>query len=118
MTRATILSDPRIGTVSQKVIEAAKDTLGEKLEKIILFGSYARGDYDADSDIDFCVLAKVPNEEVPVWDRGIYERLPGIDLEHDMIVSVHVTGSEIFHQYANDLPYYMNIIREGVELYA
>jgi uncharacterized protein len=33
--------------------------LGEKLEKVILFGSYARGDYDEESDIDIMVIADI-----------------------------------------------------------
>jgi len=115
--KKNVLSDPRINAVSQEVVKAAQDTLGEKLEKVILFGSYARGDFEKDSDIDFCILAKVPNEETSKWRKGIREKIPMIDLEHNIIVSIHVTGSNIFHQYAEDLPYYKNIIREGVQLY-
>jgi predicted nucleotidyltransferase len=33
------------------LIDRVHPVLGEKLKKIILFGSYARGDYDAESDI-------------------------------------------------------------------
>jgi predicted nucleotidyltransferase len=116
VTKTIILSDPRIGAVSQKVIEAAKTTLGDKLEKIILFGSYARGDFDADSDVDFCVLAKVPNEEVSVWDRGICDKIPYLGLEHDIIISVHVTSKAIFDRYFHIMPYFQNIANEGVEL--
>ena len=39
---------PRINEITQKVLKAAKDTLGDKLDKVILFGSYARGDYDSE----------------------------------------------------------------------
>ena len=36
------LADPRINAIAQKVFNATKDILGERLEKVILFGSYAR----------------------------------------------------------------------------
>jgi len=54
------LADPRVVAISQKVMQAARDTLGDKLEKVIIYGSYARGDYDHESDIDFFILADVP----------------------------------------------------------
>ena len=54
------LLDPRVNEVTQQVVNAAKDTLGDRLNKLILFGSYARGDFDDDSDIDFFVLADIP----------------------------------------------------------
>jgi len=110
------LPNPRITAVAQKVLNAAKDTLGDKLEKVILFGSYARGDFDDESDIDFFILANVPQKDAGKWRGNIRKRLPLIDLEHDITVSLHVTGSSVFHQYADTLPYYMNIIREGVTL--
>ena len=113
-----ILSDPRINAVTQKVVEVAQKTLGDRLEKIILFGSYARGDYDGYSDIDFCILTNIPNEETWKWRNGIREKIPMLDLEYDIIISLHVTNSGLFNRFANDLPYYTNIIRDGVQLYA
>jgi len=112
------MTPPSIATLTHKVLIAAKETLGDKLEKVILFGSYARGDYDDESDIDFLILGDIPQEEASEWRGNIRKRLPLIDLEHDITVSLHVTGSAIFNQYAETLPYYMNIIREGVQLNA
>ena len=110
------IADPRIVEISQKVVKAAMDTLGDRLEKVILYGSYARGDYRDESDIDFIIIADVPQEEAGRWRDSIYDRIPCIDLDYDIIVSVKVTGSLIFNKYINTLPYYMNIIKEGVVL--
>lgn len=110
-------SKQEINEISQKVLQAAKDTLGERLEMVILYGSYARGDYDKDSDVDFLVLANVPQEDAGRWRDSIYECLPDLSLDYDILLSVKVTGSMTFNRYANILPYYMNVIREGVVLY-
>ena len=110
------IKNSRITEVSQKVLQAAKDTLGDRLEKVVLYGSYARGDFDGESDVDFFILADVPQEEAGIWRRNIRTRIPYIDLDYDLCVSLHVTGSTIFNEYANTLPFYMNVIREGVQL--
>ena len=113
---STAVADPRINAVGREVLQAAKDTLGDRLEKVILFGSYARGDFDADSDIDFCILANVPRNEATKWRRDINSRIPGIDLEYDMLVSLHVINSTMFYNHIDVLPFYKNVLREGVEL--
>ena len=41
-----------LNKITAKIVKAAKDSLGDVLDKVILYGSYARGDYDEGSDID------------------------------------------------------------------
>jgi predicted nucleotidyltransferase len=110
------IESSRINAVIQEVLQAAKDTLGDRLEKIILFGSYARGDFDEESDIDFCIIANVPRAETTKWRREINKRLAGIDLEYDLLVSLHIVNSNIFYNHVNILPFYKNILNEGVEI--
>ena len=110
------LTDPRINSIIQKVIRAVKDTLGDRLDKIILFGSYARGDFDAESDLDICILANVPREEETKWRRDINKRLPGIDLEYDILVSLRVINNSMFYNHVDVLPFYRNVLQEGMVL--
>jgi len=110
------LSNPRINEVTQKVFHATKDALGDKLDKVILFGSYARGDFDAESDIDICILADVPREEEIQWRRDINRRILGIDLEYDILVSLRVINSNMFYTHINILPLYRNVLQDGVEI--
>ena len=115
MLRNNII-DPRINAIIQEVLQASKDTLGDRLEKVILFGSYARGDFDDESDIDFCILANVPRDEVTKWRRDINKHISGIDLEYDLLVSLHVINSGMFYNHIDVLPFYKNVLREGVEI--
>ena len=115
-TAKSALFNIPIELLTLKVLSAAKNILGDKLEKVILYGSYARGDFDSESDIDFFILANIPQEETGKWRGNIRKSLPLIDLEHDITVSLKVASSSVFHQYAETLPYYMNILREGVQL--
>ena len=64
-----------------------------KPEKIILFGSYARGDFSPDSDLDLCVIVKDKTQERHRIAREIRSYLWGIaNIPKDIIV---YTESEI-----------------------
>jgi predicted nucleotidyltransferase len=108
--------NPHLTTVTQKVLTVAKDTLGERLDRVILFGSYARGDFDSDSDVDIFVLADVPHEETNRWSNRIDEHLADLWLEYDLLVCIHLTSKSMFDRFYNVMPYYQNVIKEGVEL--
>ena len=110
------LFNNKINEVTQKVINAAKDTLGDKLSKVILFGSYARGDFDNESDMDFFILADVPQEETANWRKDIDRRIPDLWFDYDVLVCLHVTSKAVFERYYPVLPFYQNVIKEGVEM--
>ena len=44
--------------------------LGDKLTKIIVYGSYARGDFRENSDIDIMILVKMSDEEIRLVKTG------------------------------------------------
>ena len=116
MTNAHI-SDPRLTAITQKVLDATKNTLGERLDRVILFGSYARGDFDNESDVDIFVLADIPHEESNRWSNRIDEHLADLWLEYDLLVCIHLTSKSMFDRYYQVMPYYQNVIKEGVELH-
>ena len=104
--------------ITKKVVLAARDCLGEKLDKVVLYGSYARGDYNSESDIDILVLADIPIEDRWKTRMQISKLTYDLDLEHDVLVSLHVVDRTTFYQYADDLPFYINVLKDGVELSA
>jgi predicted nucleotidyltransferase len=107
-----------LNEITERVCRSAKDALGDKLEKVILYGSYARGDSDEYSDIDIFVLASIPQEDC--CDKGleILDCVGALALEHNILICPKVVCSATFRQYSNVLPFYMNVLKEGIELYA
>ena len=107
-----------LNEITGKVVQAARDSLGDKLDKVILYGSYARGDYDDESDIDIMVLADVQRENC--WSEYMkIRKLTGdLSLEHDVLVSIHISDCTTFYQYIDDLPFFMNVQKYGVTLSA
>ena len=107
-----------LNIITSKVVEAAKESLGDKLDKVILYGSYARGDYDDESDIDIMILADIPREYCWKERMKISGLTSWLDLEYNVLVSLHVVDNATFDKYVNVLPFYLNLLKDGVELSA
>jgi predicted nucleotidyltransferase len=100
------------------VVDAVKDSLGDRLDKVILYGSYARGDYDDESDIDIMVLADIPRGNCSDEYEKINRFISRLGLEHDVMITVSITDCITFYKFIDDLPFYMSVQREGVVLNA
>jgi len=104
--------------ITNQIVDAVKDSLGDKLKKVFLYGSYARGDYNDESDIDILVLADIPREKCLEEYEKINRLISRLSLEHDILVTVNITDCTTFYEFVNDLPYYINVHREGIVLNA
>lgn len=89
---------------------------GGDIVKILLYGSYARGDYQIDSDIDLAAIVRGNRLHLQEGLKKIWDISADLELEYGVVVSPTVIPFEEFEAYKNDLPYYRNILREGVEL--
>lgn len=104
--------------VTSAVVQEAKNLLGNKLESVILFGSYARGDYDDESDIDIMIIANISTEEMPALSKKIIDFSCNIDLEYNVILSLILQDKETYNKYKSTYPFFKNIENEGVDLVA
>jgi predicted nucleotidyltransferase len=107
-----------LNVITEKVCAAAKEVLGDRLEKVILFGSYARGDYDEESDIDIVVLADIAPEDADDTRQKIRAITGSFLWDYGILVSLSMVCSAKYHRYVDCLPFYTNIRKDGVELYA
>ena len=111
-------SQSALNEISAKVVQAAKHSLGEKLNKVILYGSYARGDHDEESDIDILVLADIKREDSGPERNKIRDILGYIDLDYDVVLSLSVADLDTFNKFLPVEPFYKNVIKDGVVLSA
>mgnify|MGYP002467825361 FL=1 len=85
-----------------------KSIMGDSLKQMILYGSYARGDYGDNSDMDIMVLTELTD------DRIIFDAAYDIELEYGVPISVNIKNEKHFKNWVNSLPYYSNIQKEGI----
>lgn len=103
--------------VLKKVRSAAQQLYGDKLNRIILYGSYARGDHTDESDIDIMIVLDCESGEIKKL-RGITaEMASDISLEAEVFLSILLRDKKYFETNRNLLPFYQNIEREGIAVY-
>ncbi|GHU64735.1 hypothetical protein AGMMS49983_11090 [Clostridia bacterium] len=104
--------------IEQFVVNKAKMELGSKLDSILLYGSYARGDFDDESDIDIMIIADLPAADADRLEEKLISFTTKLDLEYGVVLSLYVKDRMTFNKWRNTLPFYKNVVREGVSLIA
>lgn len=101
----------------EQILKQIKETVHatDPDAKVILYGSYARGDYNDESDIDLLIL--IDKEKVTREDRmRIGYPLYGLELKIGIIISPMIRAKQIWETKYSITPLYENINREGVML--
>lgn len=106
-----------LNVVASEVVAATVALLQDKIYKIILYGSYARGDFTNESDVDIMIILNCNKEEVTKYRRDISRVSSRIGLKNDIEVSLLLRDRETFEYSENKVPFYTNIQKEGITLY-
>lgn len=92
--------------------------LGARVKKIILYGSYARGDFNKNSDIDIMILTDLTDDEICEYREKIWEYAYDIEYDNafDITLSPLIKNIDKFNYWLEAIPFYMNVQKEGVVL--
>lgn len=88
---------------------------GDSLEKIVLYGSYARGEETEESDVDVALIVNSANTE-SMHDEMI-DLVVGYELEQAVTISVVPVEFEQYQEWRKVLPFYKNMDKEGIVLW-
>lgn len=101
--------------VDQQEIErvAARMGMAANAERVVLFGSYARGDADETSDVDLMIIAE---SDVPRFKRSrdLYKLIRPYPFAMDLIV---YTPEEVERGKRSPVSFVSTVLREGKTLY-
>lgn len=64
-------SPSELQTVIQRVAEAYRSVFGRDITRIVLYGSYARGDYTDDSDLDMAAIVIGSRSDLTKAEKGL-----------------------------------------------
>lgn len=103
--------------ITQTVVQSVLELMEDKIYKIVLYGSYARGDFDTESDVDIMILLDCDEKELRNYRKMVTVLASRISLENDIEVSLLLKNWSSFEDRLAILPFYQNVEREGVILY-
>ena len=88
--------------------------MGSKLTKVIVYGSYARGDYNSSSDVDVMILVKMSDNEIKKIENQVYDLAFDIEMDPGVDISPIIKNEEQYEYWLDTLPFYKNIHEEVV----
>ena len=107
-----------IEKIINEFVKGSQKILGSRLKKIILYGSYARGDYNEGSDIDIMILTDLADDEIEKYETKIWDY--AYDLESDNNFTIHLSPSvkniDKYNTRISFIPFYKNVKKDGVVL--
>ena len=110
MKKVNKKADKIVKEVKNLCLELFKD----KLCDVYLYGSYARGDYDTESDIDILLTLNLTDKQIHSYFNSICHIGSILSLKYDITVSINAVSIKRFIKFADDLPFYRNVITEGI----
>ena len=90
------------------------EVYGDSMHKVVLYGSYARGDQSVDSDVDIALILSYETSEQHDKMIDIV-----VDYELNLAVTLSVVPIELqqYIEWKTTLPFYKNIEKEGILLW-
>lgn len=90
---------------------------GSHLKVVILYGSYARGDFSADSDIDIMILVDLDEMEIKEYRHQLSGVTYDFNMEYNLDIKPITKSMELYIKWLDTYPFYASVNKEGVTLY-
>ena len=104
-------------TLLEQYTEILKGIYGNHLKVVILYGSYARGDYRADSDIDIMILLDLSDMDIKEYRHELSGETFDFNMDHDLDIKPIAKSEKHFLNRVDVYPFYANVKKEGVNLF-
>lgn len=93
-----------------------KKIFGKSLCNVIVYGSYARGDYTERSDVDVMILVSLSDNDIRTKKDIVYDLAFDYFMEYDLDISTIIKNVNHFNAWSDTLPFYRNVKKEGIQI--
>ena len=104
-------------SIASEVEKRLSILFGNSLVKVIIYGSYAEGGYDEQSDIDLLALVTENDDDIENKRDAITDIVAEVSSIYNIFVSIIVKNEKLFYERAEYVPFYMNVARHGIEIH-
>ncbi|MBU2444118.1 MAG: nucleotidyltransferase domain-containing protein [Bacteroidetes bacterium] len=110
-----ILNNKKMNEILSIIEREFRNNYESKIRKIILYGSYARGDYDSESDIDILIITQ--NGDLKELHNTRTEAAHQILLDFEILVSIIFVEESHYRDWLETIPFYQSVGNEGIPIY-
>lgn len=100
-----------------RYVAELKSVYGRHLKTVILYGSYARGDYNKDSDIDIMILLDLEELDIKHYRHELSEITYDFNMDYELDIKPIAKNERHFRNWVESYPFYSNVEKEGVKLF-
>ena len=93
-----------------------REVYGSSLKRVLVYGSYARGDYKNNSDIDIMILVDAETAEIKKNFNTVCDLAFDFEMDYGVVISPLVKNEKQFLRWSKTLPFYKNVKKEGIDI--
>ena len=93
----------------EQYISEIKKIYGSHLQKVILYGSYARGDFKPDSDVDIMILLDMSDLDLKAYSQKLSYMTYDFNLDNDLDIKPIAKSKAHFEKWIANYPFFMDI---------
>lgn len=91
-----------------------KKIYGKAMKVVLLYGSYARGDYNEKSDVDIMILVDMPDSVINQFFAQTADMTYDFNMDNHVEFSPAVKNIKQFYKWVEVNPFYKNVKKRGV----
>ena len=95
----------RMQSLIDQYVEEIKRIYGSHVKQIILYGSYARGDFRPDSDVDIMILVDMSDLELKAYGQQLSYMTYDFNMDHNLDIKLIAKNEAHFNKWLVNYPF-------------
>lgn len=109
-----VFQKKELNSIIHDYVSEIRYILGDDYKKAVVYGSYARGEYQEESDIDIAIFTPRKAQDFYLLINEISEITFEYNVKYDVMLSPVFQNINDFYRMLKAVPYFQSIEREGI----